>query len=104
MSLSPDGGLGKHTDQEDKNIGVDNGCVMRFHFPLRTNPGVSFRMWDHSGLAHDFKMKLGDLWYVDIRKPHEAVNTGDTERLHLVVDVEASESLRKLVLNLSRSN
>jgi hypothetical protein len=42
-------------------------------------------------------MKVGEAWYLDVRKPHRAVNSGDTPRIHMVVDVVSSEELRKLL-------
>ena len=41
-------------------------------------------------------MKEGELWYLDIRKPHTAINNGEQTRIHLVVDVEANDSCRRL--------
>jgi hypothetical protein len=42
-------------------------------------------------------MKVGQAWYLDVRKPHRAVNKGDNPRIHMVVDVVSSEELRKLM-------
>jgi uncharacterized RmlC-like cupin family protein len=42
-------------------------------------------------------MGHGDLWYIDARKPHKAVNRGDTVRTHMVVDVEANDDVRALI-------
>ena len=42
-------------------------------------------------------MKVGEAWYLDVRKPHRAINSGDEYRIHLVVDVESSEKLRSLI-------
>ena len=39
-------------------------------------------------------MKVGNLYYLDIRKPHQAVNKGDEDRLHLVVDVRSNKKFR----------
>jgi hypothetical protein len=35
-------------------------------------------------------MEVGSAYYLDRRKPHSAVNGGDTERVHLVVDCIAN--------------
>lgn len=35
-------------------------------------------------------MKVGGCYYLDIRKPHRAVNWGNQVRTHLVVDVVSS--------------
>ena len=42
-------------------------------------------------------MKESEAWYLDVRKPHRAVNGGDDYRIHLVVDVVSNEELRKLI-------
>ena len=42
-------------------------------------------------------MKVGEAWYLDVRKPHRAVNGGDTERIHIVVDVVSNQELRNLI-------
>ena len=42
-------------------------------------------------------MKEAEAWYLDVRKPHRAVNGGDTHRIHLVIDVVSNEELRKLL-------
>jgi hypothetical protein len=44
-------------------------------------------------------MQEGECWYLDTRKPHEAINGGDTDRVHLVIDVPASPQIRKLVIS-----
>ncbi|HIO46168.1 TPA: hypothetical protein EYN23_02275, partial [Candidatus Poribacteria bacterium] len=101
MSLSPGGGeLKRHTDQVDPDTGVQNGNVMRFHFPLVTNEEVSFTSWQVSGKKKTVHMKTGECWYLDTRKPHQAINNGDTNRIHLVVDVEVNEEVRELVRNV----
>ena len=95
MKLSPNGGtLERHTDQTDPKVGVKNGKLMRFHWPIYTNPKVIFSVWDADGYENKTHMGVGTCWYLDIRKPHRAVNDGDSDRIHLVVDVEADEELR----------
>jgi hypothetical protein len=50
MQLAPGGGeLQRHTDQTDKDSGVDDGKLMRFHFPIVTNDKVIFTSWDMQG-------------------------------------------------------
>jgi hypothetical protein len=98
MRLAPGGGeLQRHTDQVDKDTGVEDGKLMRFHFPIITNPQVDFTSWDMRGRMHIVNMQLGEAWYLDTRKPHRAVNAGDSERIHLVVDVEANDAIRALL-------
>jgi hypothetical protein len=42
-------------------------------------------------------MKVGECWYLDVRKPHQAINGGTEMRTHLVVDIEANEKVRALI-------
>ena len=42
-------------------------------------------------------MKVGECWYLDVRKPHQAINGGDDMRTHLVIDVEANDEVRSLI-------
>lgn len=98
MSLAPGGGeLSRHTDQVDPFIGVSNGKLMRLHIPVITNPKMEFTSWDMHGKKHIVNMKEGELWYLDIRKPHMAVNNGEETRIHLVVDIEANDDCRRLL-------
>lgn len=102
MSLAPNGGeLQRHTDQVDPDSGVTDGKLMRFHFPLVTNPAVIFSTWGVDGVRKDAHMRTGECWYIDVRKPHAAINNGKTNRIHLVVDVEANDKVRGLLENAS---
>ena len=71
--------------------------IMRFHFPIVTNKNVIFNQWDWDAKLVEVNMKVGEAWYLDVRKPHRAVNGGDTERIHIVVDVESNQQLRNLI-------
>jgi hypothetical protein len=96
MRLAPGGTLGRHTDQVDPDLGTRDGSIMRLHIPIYTNPDVTFSAWDMDGIEHQHHMEAGQLWYLDIRKPHEATNAGKAERIHLVIDVEACDRVRGL--------
>ena len=47
-------------------------------------------------------MKVGELWYLDMRKPHTAVNFGEEDRYHLIVDVRSDERLQGWLVNSSK--
>jgi hypothetical protein len=98
MKLAPGGGeLKRHTDLTDKDSGIADGCVARFHFPIITNRQVIFGSWDMRGVKHEVNMRVGECWYLDTRKPHQASNLGKTDRIHLVVDVESNSRVRGLL-------
>ena len=42
-------------------------------------------------------MKEAEAWYLDVRKPHRAVNGGEDYRIHLVIDVVSNPALRELM-------
>jgi len=98
MNLSPGGGeLERHTDQVDPDAGVQDGKLMRFHFPIVTNKDVIFNQWDWDAKLVEEHMKVGECWYIDVRKPHRAINGGTEMRTHLVIDIEANEKVRALI-------
>ena len=98
MSLKPkDGELRRHTDLVDQDQGIADGKLARIHIPIVTNDKVLFQNWDWNGNGEPKNMKEAEAWYLDVRKPHRAVNGGDTHRIHLVIDVVSNEELRKLL-------
>lgn len=98
MRLAPGGGkLGRHTDKKDKTLGLKTGQIARLHVPIITNNAVWFTSWALDGTEHEFQMRAGELWYLDIRKPHMAVNDGKKDRIHLVIDVESSPKLVDII-------
>ena len=42
-------------------------------------------------------MKVNEAWLLDTRKPHRAVNEGNEDRVHLVIDIVANEQARTLL-------
>ena len=98
MKLKPNGGeLRRHTDLVDPDQGIADGRLARIHFPIVTNNKVEFQNWDWDGKTEPINMRVGEAWYLDVRKPHRAVNSGDTRRIHMVVDVVSNKELRKLM-------
>lgn len=101
MKLEPSGGiLDRHTDQTDKYLGTQDGDIIRLHIPIFTNDSVFFSSWDWDGDELTTHMSEGELWYLDIRKPHRAMNGGHTERVHLVIDVVANNNIRGMIENV----
>lgn len=99
MRLAPGGGeLTRHADITDKEAGVADNRLLRIHVPITTNPGVVFEQWLLDGRRQQgVHMGAGEVWYLDQRKPHTAVNGGAEPRVHLVADMYGSEPLRQLV-------
>ena len=98
MNLAPGGGeLERHTDQVDPDAGVGDAKLMRFHFPIVTNTDCQFSQWNYEAERVRCHMDVGECWYLDVRKPHQAINAGTEMRTHLVVDIEANEEVRALI-------
>ena len=98
MNLAPGGGeLQRHTDQVDPDGGVNDYKLMRFHFPIVTNDECLFSQWDYKAERVSCHMKVGECWYLDVRKPHQAINDGEDMRTHLVIDIEANDEVRALI-------
>jgi len=91
------GELSRHADITDREAGVQPGKVVRLHIPIYTNPKVIFNSWTHKGERAIVNMSEGSLWFLDVRKPHTAVNNGEEDRVHLVMDFYASEQLSAFI-------
>ena len=91
--------IGKHTDKIDKDIGFDDGDIIRIHIPIRTNDNVIFTLYentkDKDGTEH--KLKTGHYYYTDVTKAHAVRNTSDIDRIHLVADCYSNEKMRALL-------
>jgi len=91
--------IGKHNDRIDKDIGFDDGDIIRIHIPIRTNDNVIFTLYentkDKDGTEH--KLKTGHYYYTDVTKAHAVRNTSNIDRIHLVADCYSNEKMRALL-------
>lgn len=100
MRLKPGGGeLERHTDQVDPDSGGSMNKLARIHVPIKTNDKVVFTVWNTKGAPQKVNMKFGEYWFLDTRKAHQAINGGDEERIHLVIDVKVEEQLYDKLIN-----
>lgn len=98
MRLAPGGGeLTRHADITDPDAGISEGALARIHLPLRTNEGVRFQSWLPDGSRCGLHMPAGRACYLDTRKPHTAINGGESERIHLVIDAVVTTDLLQLL-------
>ena len=99
MKLEAGKVIGKHSDKIDKDLGFDDGQIIRIHVPIRTNDDVVFSLFESSRakVAHEYNLKTGHYYYTDVTKPHAVRNMSDIDRIHLVVDCYANDSLRTLI-------
>lgn len=99
MFLTPGGGeLERHTDKIDKEVLFVEGGIARLHIPLVTNKGVEFTCWGMDGTESRYHMKKGGLYYLEIHKPHRAVNEGKDTRIHLVIDVVIEKDFHRTLI------
>ena len=57
---------------------------------------------DTDGTYTKIHMGEGELWYLDIRKPHTAINGGDKNRIHLVIDIRCNKDFRNWLVDSSK--
>lgn len=69
---------------DDLDLAAEAGRA-RLHLPVTSNPGVRFVL---NGVP--VTMLPGELWYLRLSDTHAAENRGSTDRVHLVIDVEAN--------------
>jgi len=87
MRLASGARILEHTDHE---LGYEDGEV-RLHIPIVTSVDVDFRL---NGAR--IEMRPGELWYLNVNRPHSVSNAGVEDRVHLVIDCEVNEWVRML--------
>ncbi len=97
MLLKAGSELLRHSDITDPDAGTADGKLLRIHIPLVTNPECFVLQWRLDGTLKKENLKVGEAWYLDTRKPHAVKNGGKSDRVHLVMDVESSPELRRLL-------
>ena len=68
------------------NNGIEIGKSIRIHFPIQTNNKCFFEMVDLNGNTSRYKMKVGNYYYFDKRKPHWAFNQSKETRYNIIID------------------
>jgi len=99
MKLLPGGGeIERHTDTVDPDSGFRIGKLARLHFPIKTNPMVTFTIWDIKDTRINKQYKVGECFVLDTQFPHRVINEGNEDRIHLVVDLLVNKKLRDTIL------
>src|SRR5215471_12777122 len=75
----------------DFDLDVEHGSV-RLHVPIVTNDRVDFRL-----NGERVTLREGECWYLRLSDQHSVTNGGDTDRVHLVIDVVVNEWLMDLM-------
>ena len=94
MKLKAGSRIKKHTDLD---LALESGYA-RLHIPIVTNPGMAFILNDEQVV-----MNPGECWYLRLSDPHHINNNGDTDRVHMVLDVVANEWLNDLVKGVANA-
>jgi len=77
MRLTPGSVIRRH---QDSGLDPESGMA-RIHIPIVTSPDAEFLL---NGIP--VEMMPGSAWYLRLSDPHEAVNRGAGDRVHLVID------------------
>jgi hypothetical protein len=97
LCLAPGGKVSRHSDKPIQTDLDEGKIIMRYHLPLVTNDNVKMKIWNLHGDLIEIKMEVGYLYQFDSRKPHAVENDGETNRHHLVFDVELDPALEPIL-------
>ena len=84
ISIPPSGNIKRHSD----GFSVDRDCLgewTKYHIVITSNSGCLSRSW--SDISQEINLRQGMVYSFDPIPEHESVNNGDTDRLHLIMDV-----------------
>ena len=92
--------LEPHTDAIDQSFGLNDGTIARIAVALKTNPGATFSSFPQGpgGPERKVHLKLGHYYYTDVRGWHCINNTGNEDRIHILIDCVSNKDIRRLIL------
>lgn len=90
LRLKPGSRIKPH---QDHDIVYWDGMV-RLHIPVMTNQNVIFIVD-----GQQVEMQAGECWFADFSKTHSVENNGTTDRVHLVIDCQVNDWLKRLFIN-----
>ena len=88
MRLTPGSVIKEHTDHD---LAAEDGMA-RIHVPVTSNPDVVFEV-----NRRRVDMAPGEAWYLRLADPHRVANRGESDRIHLVIDVPINPTLEALM-------
>lgn len=77
-------------EHRDLDMSFEEGEV-RFHIPLITNARVGFFL-DQEQII----LKSGECWYLNLSLKHRVSNSGNSDRVHLVLDCKVNEWVKNI--------
>ncbi|GHE60390.1 aspartyl/asparaginyl beta-hydroxylase domain-containing protein [Roseivirga thermotolerans] len=87
LKLTPGSHIKEHSDH---SLSFFDGLV-RLHIPLQTNPQIEFIV-----AGEKLPMKEGECWFANFNELHSVYNGGQTDRIHLVIDLKVNDWLASL--------
>jgi hypothetical protein len=88
LRLGPGSKIREHSDLD---MSLDDGTV-RLHIPISTDPLVDFVV-----AGQRVEMNEGECWYFNASLPHRVNNRSASDRVHLVVDCQVDDWLRRII-------
>ncbi|MCK8480703.1 aspartyl/asparaginyl beta-hydroxylase domain-containing protein [Psychroserpens algicola] len=90
LRLAPHSNVKEHTDP---TLGLEiEQSVIRLTIPILQSEKVTFYLNNQP-----VPMKPGECWYLKLTDAHRVVNSGDTERVNLTIDMIPNENLRAII-------
>jgi quercetin dioxygenase-like cupin family protein len=87
LKLSPGAVIKEHTDG---GLCFEQGEA-RIHIPITTNPQVAFYLD-----GERMNLAPGECWYMNFNLPHSIANLGNTDRVHLVMDIVVNDRVSEM--------
>ena len=87
----------RHTDRGNDswgyktNNGPKVGQSLRIHYPIQVDDDCVFTQLKLDGEEIDHRLKTGNYYYMDKRKPHWVENKSDNYRFHIIMDIECEQ-------------
>jgi hypothetical protein len=97
LCLAPGGKVSRHSEKSIQTDLDEGKIIIRYHLPLVTNDNVKMKIWSLHGDLIEIKMEVGFIYQFDSRKPYAMENEGETNRHHLVFDVELDPALGPII-------
>jgi hypothetical protein len=88
MRLTAGSVIKEHTDHE---LSFEEGTV-RIHVPVVTNADVEFYL-----NRNRVVLEAGSSWYLRLSDPHSVANCGTADRVHMVIDAEVNDWIRRVL-------
>jgi hypothetical protein len=80
VQIDPGGYIHRHSDGNE-------AYWNSYHVVLLSNDESISSIFDADGVEHKFNLEVGSIYFIDRICDHASVNNGDSERLHLLMEV-----------------